>query len=101
MIDCSPKEKENGRRNKNSGKRTRNSSYCNHIGSRPFKYRNKNTQSKKAITAPHPSFILYPIKIIAITANITRTIREMNSKEKAGSSPIPNNPIYSKNIISP
>lgn len=35
-----------------------------------------------------------------MTANITRTIREMNSKEKAGSAPIPNNPIYSKNIIS-
>jgi len=75
---------------------------CNYgvnIGSRPFRYRNKKAQSKKAVTAPHPSFILYPIKIIAITANITRTIREMNSKEKAGSAPIPNNPIYSKNII--
>ena len=70
-----------------------------YIGSRPFRYRKKNTQSKKAITAPHPSFILYPIKIIAITANITRTIREMNSKDKAGSAPIPNNPVYSKNII--
>ena len=70
-----------------------------HMGSRPFRYRKKNAQNKKAITAPHPSFILYPIKIIAITANITRTIREMNSKEKAGSAPIPNNPIYSKNII--
>ena len=70
-----------------------------YIGSRPFRYRKKNAQSKKAITAPHPSFILYPTKIIAITANITRIIREMNSKEKAGSSPIPNNPIYSKNII--
>ena len=71
-----------------------------HIGSRPFRYRKKNTHSKKAITAPHPSFILYPINIIAITVNITRIIREMNSKEKAGSSPIPNNPIYSKNITS-
>jgi hypothetical protein len=62
-------------------------------------YRNKIAQSKKAITAPHPSFILYPIKTVATTVRKTSTIREMNSKEKAGSAPIPKNPIYSKNII--
>jgi hypothetical protein len=71
------------------------------MGSRPFRYRKKNAQIKIAITAPHPSFILYPIKIIANTENITRTIREMNSKEKAGSAPIPKKLIYSKNIICP
>jgi len=53
------------------------------------------------MTAPHPSFILYPIAIIANIENRTRTIREINSKEKAGSDPIPKKPIYSKNIICP
>ena len=62
-------------------------------------YRKKNAQIKNAINAPHPSFILYPIMTIATTVSKTRTIREMNSKENPGSAPIPNNLVYSKNII--
>ena len=62
-------------------------------------YRKKNAQIKNATAAPTFPFILYPMMTMATTDNITRTIREMNSKEKSGSAPIPNNLAYSKNII--
>jgi hypothetical protein len=64
-------------------------------------YRKKNAQIKNAAVAPTFPFILYPTKTIATTVKKTRTIREMNSKENAGSTPIPNNLPYSKNIIPP
>ena len=63
--------------------------YLGKSQSRPFMYRKKNAKSKKAISAPHPSFILYPIAIIVNTEKRTKTTREINSKEKAGSVPNP------------